>query len=106
MLKRRTERGTPGKHLRNSCGSEARKDERKLTDRQVHRTGKKAWETRLGVRGKPEKRKQIRSTGKATCEARTERKWKRKNRWLSSEMLKRKRTKRKRKSGTDPRGEI
>ena len=42
---------------------------------------------------KPGKRERNRSTGKATCEAGTGRKWKRKNRWLSSEALKRKQTK-------------
>ena len=47
-----------------------------------------------GMKGeKPGKRERNRSTGKATCEARTGREWKRKNRWLSSEMLKRKWTK-------------
>ena len=42
---------------------------------------------------KPGKREWNRSTGKATCEAGTGREWKRKNRWLSSEALKRKWTK-------------
>ena len=90
----RTERGSePGKHLSSGCGSETGKDERKLTESRVHGTGKMARETRPGIRGKPGKRERNRSTGKATCEARTGRWWKRKNRWLSSEVLKRKRTK-------------
>ena len=46
---RKTEKG---EHLWNSCGSEAGKDERKQTESQVHRTGKKARETRLERRGK------------------------------------------------------
>ena len=54
---------------------------------------KKAWETRPEIRGKPGKREWNRSTGIANCEAKAGRKWKRKNRRLSSEMLKRKRTK-------------
>ena len=79
--------------MRNSCGSEARKGERKLTESRVHTTG-----TRHGKPGrekgeKPGKRERNRSTEEATCEAETERKWKWKNRWLSSEILKRKWTK-------------
>ena len=55
-------------------------------------------ERRHGKPGRKEgeedgERKQTVSTGKASCEAKTGRKWKRKNRRLSSEMLKRKRTK-------------
>ena len=54
---------------------------------------KKARETRPEIRGKPGKREWNRSTGIANCEAKTGRKYEKEEQRLSSEMLKRKRTK-------------
>ena len=54
---------------------------------------KKARETRPEIRGKPGKREWNRSTRIANCEAKTGRKHEKEEQRLSSEMLKRKRTK-------------
>ena len=53
-----------GKHSWNSCGSEARKGERKQTGSRVREPGKKARETRPGRSGKPGKRKRRRALRK------------------------------------------
>ena len=81
-----------GDHLRNSCGSEAGKDERKQTESQVHRTGKMAWETRPGRTGKTVKARAEAAHRGSHCEAELGSAERKKQR-LSSEMLRWKRTK-------------
>ena len=60
-----------GKHLRNSCGSESGKGERKLTESRVQKPGRKAREIRPEIKGKPRKRERKRAPGKQICFGRT-----------------------------------
>ena len=66
-------KGRRSEHLRNGCGSESGKSERKQTASRISRTGRTVWETRQGERGRSagaERRE--RGVGKATG---------RRNRW-------------------------
>ena len=73
-----------GKHLRNSCGSESGKGERKQTESRVRRTGEEDTGNQVGKNGeKPKKRKQKGRTGEAAVRRNREEK-ERKNRRLSS----------------------
>ena len=95
MLKRREPKGE-GRQA-STCGTAvgAKQGRTKGNRQKAEYTEPERWHGKLGRKEgeKPGKRERNRSTGKATCEAGTGRKWKRKNRWLSSELLKRKRTK-------------
>ena len=62
-----------GKHLWNSCGSEAGKDERKQTGSRVRRTGKESMGNQAGKNGeRPEKRERKGRTGEATVRRKRE----------------------------------
>ena len=69
--------GEEGKHLRNSCGSEAGKGERKHTARLSTGTGKECTGNQAGKNGESKEAKAERQHGRCRCEAeagRTERK--------------------------------
>ena len=65
--------GKEGKHLRNSCGSESGKGERKHTAMLSTGTGKECTGNQAGrERGRPKKRKRKRSTAEATVRRKQE----------------------------------
>ena len=70
-----------GKHLRNSCGSESRKGERKRTESRVRRTGKESMRNQAGENGENQRSESGREAPKKThCEGETGRKRKGRNR--------------------------
>ena len=68
-----------GKHLRNSCGSESRKGERKPTVEPSTRTWKESMRNQAGEKGETEEARAETGTGKAAVRRNREEK-ERKNR--------------------------
>ena len=99
--RKRSESGKEGKHQWNSCGSETGKDERKQTGSRVQEPWKEGVRDQAGEKGESEEARAEARTEEATVRRRREEKERKKQR-LCSEMLKRKRLIRKRKSGTGP----
>ena len=74
-----------GKHLRNSCGSESRKGERKQTESRVQRIWKESMRNQAGEKEENQRSESGREAPKTThCEGETGRKRKGRNRKLSS----------------------
>ena len=94
MLEVRTE----GKHLWNGCGSEAGKSEKKRTARLSTGTWKEGMRNQAGEKGETEEARAETGTGKAAVRRNREAK-ERKNRRLSSQNPKLRRTKECRNSG-------
>ena len=69
-----------GKHLRNGCGSESRKGERKQTGSRVRGTGKEDMRDQVGENGEDQRSESGREHRGSYCEAETGRKRKGRNR--------------------------
>ena len=89
---KRPETKVEGKHLRNGCGSESGKGERKRTARPSTGTGKECMRNQAGENGDTLEARAERGTGKAAARRNREAKERKKQR-LSSQNPKLKRTK-------------